>query len=162
MERSIVFLGEVQEAHLVNPGFKIGLFLGGQEMKRVHAVILLSVLCFLGSWFIPSVWAKTVYVTPTGSNSNSGASWAQAKQTVVAGLTAAVSGDQVWVAAGTYNVRITLKKGVALYGGFIGTETELVQRNFRTNQRSSTPEDCTATSSPRLPGQAILPGLMGL
>jgi parallel beta-helix repeat protein len=103
-------------------------------MKLVHAVILISVLCFFGSWFIPSALAATVYVAPTGSNSNSGASWTLAKQTVGAGLTAAVSGDQVWVAAGTYNERITLTDGVALYGGFAGTETDLSQQNFTNNQ----------------------------
>ena len=102
-------------------------------MKLVQIVVVLPLLCFLGSGFIPSANAKTVYVKPTGNNSNTGLSWEMAKQTVAAGLTASVSGDQVWVAAGTYNERITLKNRVALYGGFVGIETLLAERNIAAN-----------------------------
>jgi parallel beta-helix repeat protein/predicted outer membrane repeat protein len=76
---------------------------------------------------------RIIYVKPGGNDSNTGISWAQAKKTVTVGLTAAVSGDEVWVAAGTYNERITLKASVALYGGFAGTETNLSQRNWNAN-----------------------------
>ena len=69
-----------------------------------------------------------VYVKPTGDDDNSGYDWDNAKQTVQAGINAASASDEVWVAAGTYNERITLKDGVALYGGFAGTETDLSQR----------------------------------
>jgi predicted outer membrane repeat protein len=99
-------------------------------MKRVKFIFA---LCFFCSCFIPSVQAGTIYVKASGSDENSGVSWTLAKKTVTAGLTAAISDDQVWVAAGTYNERITLTSGVALYGGFIGNETSLSQRNFSTN-----------------------------
>lgn len=66
--------------------------------------------------------AAVIFVAPTGNNGNDGLSWATAKQTVTAGLAAAVGGDQVWVAAGTYVERITLKADVALYGGLAGDE----------------------------------------
>ncbi len=49
-----------------------------------------------------------------------GTSWGKAYHTVQAGLNAASSGDQVWVARGTYVECITLKAGVALYGGYSG------------------------------------------
>ena len=75
----------------------------------------------------------TVYVSKAGADANDGLTWATAKLTVQAGLNAAVSGDEVWVAAGTYVECITLKNGVALYGGFAGNETELTQRNWGTN-----------------------------
>jgi len=50
-------------------------------------------------------------------------------------------GDQVWVAAGTYKpttttnrgISFSLKNGVAVYGGFNGTETLLSQRNWVAN-----------------------------
>jgi parallel beta-helix repeat protein len=66
--------------------------------------------------------AATRYVSKTGVDANDGSSWATAKLTVQAGLNAAASGDQVWVALGTYVQCITLKDGVALYGGFAGIE----------------------------------------
>lgn len=47
------------------------------------------------------------------------------------------SGNQIWVAAGTYKptstidrtISFVLKSGVAIYGGFAGTEDELIQRD---------------------------------
>jgi parallel beta-helix repeat protein len=77
--------------------------------------------------------ANVVFVSPSGNDANSGLSWVQAKQTVAAGLNTAVSGDEVWVAAGTYSERITLKIGVALYGGFVGTEANLGGRAWKAN-----------------------------
>ena len=58
-----------------------------------------------------------------------------------AALTAASSGQQIWVAAGTYKptagtdrtISFALKPGVGVYGGFAGTETALEQRDWRTN-----------------------------
>ena len=70
----------------------------------------------------------TLYVSPQGNNSNSGTSWAQARQTLASALSISASGDQIWVAAGTYDETLTLVSGVSLYGGFAGTETALDQR----------------------------------
>ena len=64
-----------------------------------------------------------------------GACWNTAYLTVTAGMNAASSGQEIWVAgsatapAGTYNERITLKEGVGLYGGFSGIETARGRRN---------------------------------
>ena len=77
--------------------------------------------------------AATIYVSTAGNDANDGLSWSTAKRTVQTGLNAAASGDQVWVAAGTYVQCVTLKAGVALYGGFAGGETSLSQRNWTTH-----------------------------
>ncbi len=66
-------------------------------------------------------------------NSGDGFSWATAKKTISAALTAAATGDQIWVKAGTYPEAATLKSGVAVYGGFAGTETSLAQRDYAAN-----------------------------
>lgn len=67
----------------------------------------------------------------------SGNSWANAVTDLAAAINASASGDQIWVAKGTYQpasgTSFTMKAGVAIYGGFVGTETALNQRNYNTN-----------------------------
>jgi len=65
--------------------------------------------------------------SPTNGPGND---WDHAYHTVAAGLTAAASGGEVWVARGTYVEHIALKTGVALYGGFAGTELARTARNW--------------------------------
>ncbi|MCB9767404.1 MAG: right-handed parallel beta-helix repeat-containing protein [Candidatus Omnitrophica bacterium] len=65
--------------------------------------------------------AKTLYVSKAGDGST-GADWTGAYPTINQALTASASGDQIWVASGTYNEHVPLVEGVALYGGFAGTE----------------------------------------
>lgn len=69
-----------------------------------------------------------IYVSTTGSNSNSGDSWATAKRIIQNAIDSSLSWTEIWVAKGTYSERITLKKDCWLYGGFAGNETELAQR----------------------------------
>jgi predicted outer membrane repeat protein len=76
---------------------------------------------------------------------SNGSSWLDAYPSLQTALTAAVSGDEIWVAAGVYKPTLRtaaedartatfqLKSGVALYGGFAGTETARDQRNSRVN-----------------------------
>ncbi len=85
--------------------------------------------------------AGTIYVNAAlGSGANNGTSWADAYQGssgVQAALAAALSGDQVWVAQGSYeptsgatrSIYFLLRNGVTLYAGFAGTESTLDQRD---------------------------------
>ena len=83
-------------------------------------------------------------------NNGTGTSWTTAKRDVQAGINEVASGGSVWVKAGTYlptldpngidntaNARDKTfyinTKDVKLYGGFVGTETLLTQRNVTTN-----------------------------
>ncbi len=81
---------------------------------------------------------SVIYVNAAATGANNGTSWADAYQTVQPALTAAPAGTQIWVAAGRYVERITLKEGVALYGGFVGTEDpntfDLATRNFAAHE----------------------------
>jgi predicted outer membrane repeat protein len=79
------------------------------------------------SW--PGPTPKIIRVRPTGNDANNGSSWALAKRTVTGAINAAVAGDEIWVAQGVYAERITVKFGIALYGGFAGTETQRSQRD---------------------------------
>lgn len=83
-------------------------------------VILLSAgLLFLSM----SSLAATIYVKWDSPNNGPGSEWDHAYHTIQAGINAGVSGDEVWVARGTYVERITLKDGIALYGGYAGSGT---------------------------------------
>ncbi len=85
--------------------------------------------------------STTWYVNGSATGGNSGTSWTNAFKSLQSALTAAKSGDQIWVEAGTYRptsgtdrtVSFALPNGVAVYGGFAGTEIQLSQRNIVRN-----------------------------
>ncbi len=90
--------------------------------------------------------ATVLYVNgATGNDSHAGTSWGTAFKTLTKALNAAVTGQQIWVAKGTYtptalysppdlrSATFLLVNDVVVYGGFAGTETSLPQRNWVTN-----------------------------
>jgi len=96
--------------------------------------------------------AVVYYVTTDGNDVyGEGLSWATAKSTLQGALDVAGSGDEIWVAAGTYyptsdyglvagcgqvQARLKhfrMKNGVGIYGGFAGTETSRDQRDWKSN-----------------------------
>ena len=96
----------------------------------------------LASVLASSARAGTIYVNiAQTTGANDGTSWADAFQGVdgvQSALTAAVVGDQIWVAQGLYKPTAgtsrtsTLSQpySVDLYGGFVGTETVIDQRDW--------------------------------
>lgn len=109
-----------------------------REMKGMRrfwfalAALLIPVVIAFAS---PALGA-IVRVKWDSANNGPGNDWDHAYHTVTAGLAAAASSDEVWVAgdaAHPYLERITLKAGVGLYGGFAGTETSRDQRDWQTN-----------------------------
>ena len=90
----------------------------------------------------------TIYVKYNASGLNTGASWTDAYTSLQSALANAASGDEIWVAAGTYNPssyydrantdarnkHFRLINGVKLYGGFAGTESAVSQRVANTNE----------------------------
>jgi hypothetical protein len=81
-------------------------------------------------------YTGTYYTKPTASGVEDCQSWENACALRNA-LTTSVSGDNLWVMAGTHKptagfsraATFQLKSGVAVYGGFAGTETSLNQRD---------------------------------
>ncbi|MDH7482541.1 MAG: right-handed parallel beta-helix repeat-containing protein, partial [Armatimonadota bacterium] len=101
------------------------------ERRSLCRILLLSVCILLV--LSASASASIIRVKWNSPANGPGDSWDNAYQTVQAAINAASAGDEIWVAAGTYVERITLKKDVALYGGFSGVETERDQRNWVAN-----------------------------
>jgi len=95
------------------------------------SIILLATVFLL---FPYPAQAGIIFVAQDAGGAADGTRWENAYTTTTAGLVASVSGDEIWVKAGRYNEAITLKEGVALYGGFAGTETQRDERNWRANE----------------------------
>ena len=76
------------------------------------------------------------YVTTTGAGTKSGDSWGNASDNIQTIVNNAAAGDEVWVAKGNYvfDRGLELKGGVAVYGGFDGTENSVNQRNWEQNE----------------------------
>ncbi|MFZ9024766.1 MAG: hypothetical protein ACO3BO_08465, partial [Anaerohalosphaeraceae bacterium] len=107
-------------------------------------VRLLLVSLLLGMMY-STASGKILYVKEGGTGD--GSSWANAYSDLQAALNVAVSNDQIWVAAGTYTPtddyglglgtrgqHFRMINGVAIYGGFAGTETALGQRDIQANE----------------------------
>ena len=85
--------------------------------------------------------ARIIHVNRSAPAGGDGTTWRQAFNGLQAALSAARPGDQVWVARGTYaptsgldrSASFALPDGVAMYGGFAGTETKLAERDWTTH-----------------------------
>jgi hypothetical protein len=87
--------------------------------------------------------AETIYVNELGANPSAPyGSWETATDSLQDALALAVSGDEIWVAKGTYfpdegvnktpdhpTGNFLLNDGVAIYGGFISGDTLLSEAN---------------------------------
>lgn len=91
---------------------------------HLSAFVLLFILIACSSASARIIYVKADSPGPTFD----GTSWQTAYHIVQAAGIVAVSGDQIWVARGSYTAGVGLASGVALYGGFVGTETDLSQR----------------------------------
>ncbi len=92
--------------------------------------------------------AATYVDASATSGDNDGSSWINAYTDLQVGINLTASGNEIWVASGTYKptsapnipsgatprqVHFTMKNGVSIYGGFAGTENLLTERNVVTN-----------------------------
>lgn len=89
-------------------------------MKRNYLLFFLLVASF-------SANATVRYVSMLGNDNNNGLAWSTAKRTINGAMSDAVQGDTVFVAIGTYP-QFSAKNGVHVFGGFLGTEQSLADR----------------------------------
>jgi predicted outer membrane repeat protein len=110
--------------------------------KLLYAGILVTLVVALVLVLSGIAVAGTVrYVSAAAGGANNGTSWDDAFTDLQSALSAAVSGDEIWVAAGTYKptsgsdrtLSFNLVSGVGLYGGFAGTETTRTERDWNTH-----------------------------
>ncbi|MBR4597088.1 MAG: right-handed parallel beta-helix repeat-containing protein, partial [Opitutales bacterium] len=80
--------------------------------------------------FTVSAGEPVIYVKTSGSDSNDGLTWNNAKKTISAAINAACYGSEIWIEKGTYSETVTLKNGIRLVGEFNGNETDKSQRTL--------------------------------
>ena len=101
-----------------------------------------SMLTFFKVIISSSVLFGQVYVKQDASGANDGTSWINAFTNLQSALNVVHEGDDIWIAAGTYvpdgaspeTKHFIVSVPSQLYGGFIGTETSLDQRDFEINK----------------------------
>ena len=102
--------------------------------------LLLAALLVLTPHPISRADPRVLYAAPDGATSGNCNSWANAC-TLQYALSLAQSGDEIWVKKGIHypgpasdrTATFALKNGVALYGGFAGTESSRDARNWQAN-----------------------------
>lgn len=114
--------------------------------RFIVTIMVMTLLLCLGLsqvWGASQYKGTTLYVNVSATGENTGDSWTNAFTDLQTALDSAISGDQIWVAAGTYTPSITidgasdprkaafvLKSGVEVYGGFTGNEKKLFKRQL--------------------------------
>lgn len=104
-------------------------------MRTKFQILLMALV--LGA---STINAATIFVDYSASGSNDGSTWADAYTILQSALDVAVSGDEIWVAKGAYlpTTKVVgtsdrakafqMVDGVAIYGGFAGTESAVSER----------------------------------
>ena len=105
-------------------------------MKHLYVLLISSI------FFIQQTATAQIFVKQDAGGASNGSSWADAYTDLSDALNNAVDGDQVWVAGGSYTPGgsnpmptsvFRVKKAVAIYGGFSGTESSLDERDPAAN-----------------------------
>jgi len=95
-------------------------------MSKGNLKLLVLVTCLFMNFAGQAETIRYVKLNGTGD----GSSWANAAGNIQTMLNASASGDQVWIAGGSYLIATTLemKNGVNVYGGFQGSESNINAR----------------------------------
>ena len=111
--------------------------------KSIHYAFL-TLFIFFASF----AQAATIRVDASATGANDGSTWDDAYTSLQSAVAVAATGDEVWVAAGTYipsaypvgltstdirDYSFYLESGVGYYGGFDGTESLRSQRDYTSN-----------------------------
>lgn len=112
-------------------------------MRSPNILLILVTAAFVAA---QPVSATVIYVDADANGNDDGSSWQDAYNNLQDALDDANSGDEIWVAKGTYtpsqktdpndarSATFQLVSGVGLYGGFDATETSRDQRDWVLNE----------------------------
>lgn len=106
-----------------------------------HATVYVTPLPNLSRYYVDARAGTNAAGAAETTGANDGSSWAAAFADLQTALARADAGDEIWVAAGLYlptadadpDASFILKPGVALYGGFAGTEITRDPRDWQAN-----------------------------
>jgi len=103
----------------------------GRKMPDLKKILFATFFILLSM----NLRAERYYVKPDGNDEALGASWNEAFASLSKAAQSATDGGEVWVACGSYieEKEVLILEKVKLYGGFMGTETELSQRDAATS-----------------------------
>lgn len=113
-------------------------------VKSKISLVLVGIVCVGSAGTSPAKAGgvqTALYVKADAAGAFDGTSWADAYTDLQAALAAAESGNDIWVAAGTYTpggpgartATFQLRSGIGIYGGFAGTEVSRSERKAATN-----------------------------
>ncbi|NIU58614.1 MAG: hypothetical protein GWN67_20185 [Phycisphaerae bacterium] len=117
-------------------------------MRLANPRNILAACVFLSVIVCPAA-GGIIYVNDDANGANDGTSWTDAYTDLQPALLTSSSGDQIWVAAGTYTpdpcglaepreASFQMNNGVGIYGGFAGDEDpnvfDLADRDFTSNE----------------------------
>jgi predicted outer membrane repeat protein len=101
-------------------------------MNRIHIFTFLLLICCH-----TAVTAQRWYVSATATGSGTGTTWQDAFTDVQDALLVVQAGEEIWIANGVYypgqndTSTFEIPGGVSIYGGFVGFESLLSDRNLQ-------------------------------
>ena len=97
-------------------------------IRKTTLLGAIFLLCM--SWVLAiSASANILYVSQGGTGSGT-YWWYNAAGSIQTAINNASSGDEIWVATGTYSANFSVPEGITIFGGFAGDEESSDERNW--------------------------------
>jgi predicted outer membrane repeat protein len=120
---------------LAQAGVPFARWTGAAAGTSTNTTVLMNAPKQVNAYFQYGPAPRVIYVDDTATGNNSGANWFDARIDLAQALAQATSGDEIWVARGTYigGGPFPMKVGVNMVGGFAGWEGRVTERHWSAN-----------------------------